>query len=38
MSRLRTVVVPPHFSQDEVALVRHFRVPDARAFSALAVA
>ena len=29
MTRLRTVVVPPHFSQDEVALVRRFRVPDA---------
>ena len=33
MSRLRTVVVPPHLSQDEVALVREFRVPDARDFA-----
>ena len=30
MSRSRTVVVPPRYSQDEVALVRRFRVPDAR--------
>jgi arabinofuranan 3-O-arabinosyltransferase len=34
MSRSRTVVVPPHTSQDEVALVRRFRVPDARTFAA----
>ena len=33
MTRLRTIVVPPHFSQDEVALVRRFRVPDARRFA-----
>ena len=33
MSRPRTVVVPPRYSQDEVALVRRFRVPDARAFA-----
>ncbi len=32
MTRQRTVVVPPHFSQDEVALVRRFRVPDTRSF------
>jgi hypothetical protein len=32
MSRSRTVVIPPRFSQDEVALVRRFRVPDARSF------
>ncbi len=29
MTRLRTVVVPPHTSQDEVAMVRRFTVPDA---------
>ncbi len=34
MTRLRTVVVPPHTSQDEVALVRRFTVPDARTFGA----
>ncbi len=32
MSRSRTVVIPPRYSQDEVALVRRFRVPDARSF------
>ncbi len=34
MTRQRTVVIPPHFSQDEVALVRRFRVPGARVFGA----
>ena len=34
MSRSRTVVVPPRYSQDEVALVRRFRVPDDRAVRA----
>ena len=34
MTRLRTVVVPPHTSQDEVALVRRFTVPDGRTFGA----
>jgi hypothetical protein len=33
MSRSRTVVVPPRYSQDEVALVRRFRVPNARTFA-----
>jgi hypothetical protein len=32
MTRQRTVQVPPAYAQDEVALVRRFRVPDARAF------
>jgi hypothetical protein len=32
MSRSRTVVIPPRFSQDELAMVRRFRVPDARSF------
>jgi hypothetical protein len=32
MTRERDVQVPPRFSQDEVALVRRFRVPDARTF------
>jgi arabinofuranan 3-O-arabinosyltransferase len=32
MSRSRNVVIPPRYSQDEEALVRRFRVPDARAF------
>ena len=32
MSRLRNVVVPPRTAQDETALVREFRVPDARTF------
>jgi hypothetical protein len=32
MSRSRNVVIPPHTSQDEVALVRRFTVPDARSF------
>ena len=32
MSRERTVVIPPRYSQDEVALVRRFRVPDTRTF------
>jgi hypothetical protein len=32
MSRSRTVVIPPRSSQDELALVRRFRVPDARSF------
>ena len=26
------MVIPPRYSQDEVALVRRFRVPDARSF------
>jgi hypothetical protein len=34
MTRERDVQVPPRYSQDEVALVRRFRVPDARAFGA----
>ena len=34
MSRSRTVVIPPRYSQDEEALVRKFRVPGARAFDA----
>ena len=34
MSRLRNVVVPPRTVQDETALVREFRVPDARTFAA----
>ncbi len=33
MTRLRTVEVPPHFSEDELALVRRFRVPDDRLFA-----
>ena len=33
MARSRTVVIPPRYSQDEVALVRQFRVPDARSFA-----
>jgi hypothetical protein len=32
MTRERDVQVPPRFSQDELALVRRFRVPDARTF------
>jgi hypothetical protein len=32
MSRSRTVVIPPSYSSDELALVRRFRVPDARSF------
>ena len=32
MTRERNVVVPPRYSEDELALVRRFRVPDARAF------
>jgi len=32
MTRQRTVVIPPRYSSDEVALVRRFRVPDARTF------
>ncbi len=32
MSRSRAVLVPPTSSADEVALVRRFRVPDARTF------
>ncbi len=32
MSRERNVVVPPRYSQDELALVRRLRVPDARTF------
>src|SRR6185312_3528956 len=38
MTRLRTVVVPPHTSQDEVALVRRFTVPDGRTFGAAGTA
>ncbi len=34
MVRSRTNVIPLRFSQDEVALIRQFRVPDARTFSA----
>ena len=33
MSRSRTVEVPPRYSEDELALVRRFRVPDARSFA-----
>lgn len=32
MARERNVVVPPRYSEDEVALVRRFRVPDPRSF------
>ena len=32
MSRSRTNVIPPRFSQDEVALIRQIRVADARTF------
>ena len=32
MSRDRNVVVPPRYSENETALVRRFRVPDARSF------
>jgi arabinofuranan 3-O-arabinosyltransferase len=32
MTRERNIQVPPAYSQDEVALVRRFRVPDARSF------
>ena len=32
MSRSRTIVVPPRYSQDEVALVRKLRVPGDRSF------
>ena len=34
MRRSRTNVIPPKFSQDELALVRQLRVPDARTFGA----
>ena len=34
MSRSRTVVIPPRYSQDEEALARKFRVPGDRAFNA----
>ena len=34
MSRARTNLIPPKFSQDELALVRQLRVPDARTFGA----
>jgi hypothetical protein len=34
MTRQRNVQVPPAYAQDEVALVRRFRVPDVRAFGA----
>ena len=34
MSRSRTNVIPLRFSQDEVALIRQLRVPDARTFGA----
>lgn len=33
MARSRNVVIPPRFSQDEEALVRELRVPDAREFA-----
>jgi arabinofuranan 3-O-arabinosyltransferase len=32
MNRERNIEVPPRYSQDELALVRRFRVPDARSF------
>jgi arabinofuranan 3-O-arabinosyltransferase len=32
MTRERNVVVPPRYSEDEVALVRRFRLPDPRSF------
>ncbi|MFI5053312.1 MAG: alpha-(1-_3)-arabinofuranosyltransferase family protein, partial [Acidimicrobiia bacterium] len=34
MSRSRTIVIPPRTAQDEPALVRQFKVPDARTFGA----
>ena len=32
MTRERNILAPPKYSEDEVSLVRRFRVPDARAF------
>ena len=34
MSRSRTIVIPPRYSQDEEALARKFRVPGDRSFNA----